>query len=136
MNRKDLPEANATCETCGHRYRVCKTCAKMRSRGIDAWRTHCDCAECYQIYILTNMDYKDITREAYDRAMQLELPEDREPTREVQKKLDGIENYLSEKEKEQAEANKAAQANSKDRVQDNMQDKAQPKQEVKFYRNK
>lgn len=135
MNRKDLPEANATCETCGHRYRVCKTCAQMRSRGIDAWRTHCDCAECYQIYILTNMDYKDITREAYDRAMQLELPEDREPTREVQKKLDGIDHYLSEKEKEQAEANKAAQANSQDRVQDRVQDKAQPRAEVKFYRN-
>ena len=136
MNRKDLPEANATCETCGHRYRVCKTCAQMRSRGIDAWRMHCDCAECYQIYILTNMDYKDITREAYDRAMQLELPEDREPTREVQKKLDGIDHYLSEKEKEQAEANKAAQVNSQDKVQDRMQDKAQPKAEVKFYRNK
>lgn len=130
MNRKDLPAANATCETCGHKYRVCKTCSQMRSRGIDAWRTHCDCAECYQIYILTNMDYKDITREAYERAMALELPEDREPTREVQKKLDSIGHYLSEKEIEQADADKTAQAN----MQDNMQDNAQPKAEVKFYR--
>ena len=132
MNRKDLPEANATCETCGHRYRVCKTCAQMRSRGMEAWRTHCDCAECYQIYILTNMLYDDITREAYDRAMQLELPEDREPTREVQRKLDSIEHYLSEKEKEQAEANKAAQQANKQAEQY----KEQPKAEVKFYRNK
>lgn len=129
MNRKDLPEANATCETCGHRYRVCKTCAQMRSRGVDAWRTHCDCAECYQIYILTNMPYDDITREAYDRAMQLDLPEDREPTREVQKKLDSIEHYLSEKENEQAEANKAAEQQATKQTE-------QPKTEVKFYRNK
>lgn len=109
MNRKDLPEANATCETCGHRYRICKTCAQMRLRGIDAWRTHCDCAECYQIYILSNMGYKEITREMYDRVMQLELPEDREPTREVQKKLDGIEHYLLEQERELANAQEDVQ---------------------------
>lgn len=133
MNRKDLPEANATCETCGHRYRVCKTCAQMRSRGIDAWRMHCDSAECYQIYILTNMPYDDITREAYDRVMQLDLPEDREPTREVQKKLDSIEHYLSEREKEQAEANKAAAQQANKQAE---QHKEQPKAEVKFYRNK
>ena len=95
MNRKDLPEANATCETCGHRYRVCKTCAQS--------------------------------------AMQLELPEDREPTREVQKKLDSIEHYLSEKEKEQAEANKAAAQQTTSQTE---QHKEQPKAEVKFYRNK
>ena len=100
MNRNDLPEANATCETCGHKYRICKHCASMRARGIDAWRAHCDCAECYQILVLTSMDYKEITREMFDRVIALELPEDRVPTREVQKKLDGIEHYLLESERE------------------------------------
>jgi molybdopterin-biosynthesis enzyme MoeA-like protein len=75
------------------------------------------------------MPYDDITREAYDRVMQLDLPEDREPTREVQKKLDSIEHYLSEKEKEQAEANKAAAQQANKQAE-------QPKAEVKFYRNK
>jgi molybdopterin-biosynthesis enzyme MoeA-like protein len=79
------------------------------------------------------MPYDDITREAYDRAMKLELPEDREPTREVQKKLDSIEHYLSEKEKEQAEANKTAAQQANKQVE---QHKEQPKAEVKFYRNK
>ena len=75
------------------------------------------------------MPYDDITREAYDRAIQLDLPEDREPTREVQKKLDSIEHYLSEREKEQAEANKAAAQQATSQTE-------QPKAEVKFYRNK
>jgi molybdopterin-biosynthesis enzyme MoeA-like protein len=79
------------------------------------------------------MPYDDITREAYDRAMQLDLPEDREPTREVQKKLDSIEHYLSEKEKEQAEADKAAVQQANKQAE---QYKEQPKAEVKFYRNK
>jgi molybdopterin-biosynthesis enzyme MoeA-like protein len=79
------------------------------------------------------MPYDDITREAYDRAMQLDLPEDREPTREVQKKLDSIEHYLSEKEKEQAEADKAAVQQANKQAE---QHKEQPKAEVKFYRNK
>ena len=107
MNRKDLPEANATCETCGHRYRVCKTCAQMRARGIDAWRVHCDCVECYHIYILTTTDQDKITREQFDYVMSLELPEGREPTREVQKKLDGIEHYLLENKKEQRSEQKS-----------------------------
>lgn len=99
MNRKDLPEANATCETCGHRYRVCKTCAQMRSRGIDAWRTHCDCAECYEVYIFSNMDPDAVTKEQYEHVMALELPEDRKPTGDVQKKLDVIKDYLYKDEK-------------------------------------
>ena len=103
MNRKDLPEANAICETCGHRYRVCKTCAQMRYRGIDTWRTHCDCVECYHIYILTHTEQDKITKEQFDFVMSLELPEGREPTREVQKKLDGIEHYLKDQDKIQNE---------------------------------
>lgn len=98
MNRKDLPEANATCEICGHRYRICNKCMQLRYRGIEAWRQHCDSPECYFAYILINTNYDDITREQFEHVINTELPDGREYTRDVQKKIDGIEQYLKEKE--------------------------------------
>lgn len=101
MNRKDLPEANATCEICGHRYRICNKCLQMRSRGIEAWRQHCDSPECYLVYIAINEDPDKITKEQYEVALHTELPEERQFTKDVQRKLDAIEHYLLEKEKKQ-----------------------------------
>ena len=97
MNRNDLPEANATCEVCGHRYRVCNKCIRMKYRGIEAWRQHCDSPECYLTYILINQDPKDTTREQLETVLSLELSDGREFTKDVQKKLDGIEQYLNNK---------------------------------------
>ena len=107
MNRNDLPEANATCEICGHKYRICKTCAQMRARGIESWRQHCDSYECSMYYYLLNKDYKDITEEEYKNVFAVELPEEREFTKEVQKKLDGVEHYFSEKKRESNKTQKA-----------------------------
>lgn len=91
MNRNDLPAPNATCEVCGRRYRICKTCSQMRNRGIDSWRLHCDSMECYQILILANTeDISTIDKETFDRATSYELPENRKPIKEIQDKLDII----------------------------------------------
>lgn len=108
MNRKDLPEANATCEICGGKYRICKKCSNLKARGIEAWRQHCDSYECAMYYYLLIDDIDNITQEVFDNVMKVELPEGRQLTKENQIKMDGIEHYLSEKnkqiEKEKAEA--------------------------------
>lgn len=96
MNRNDLPEPNATCEVCGHKYRICQKCAQMRLRGIEAWRQHCDSYECAMYYYLVSKDHKDITEDEFNNVMGIELPDGRQLTKEMQNKLDGIENYLSE----------------------------------------
>ena len=96
MNRNDLPEPNATCEVCGHKYRICQKCAQMRLRGIEAWRQHCDSYECAMYYYLVNKDQKDITEDEFNNVMGIELPDNRQLTKEMQNKLDGIEHYLSE----------------------------------------
>lgn len=112
INRNDLPPANMTCEVCGRKYRRCKTCAQMHSRGIEAWREHCDSIECYQTLVLSQMeDVSNLTREQFDRVMSFELPEGRKPVKEIADKLDVIEKKLNEKAiKEKAEAEYKAAA--------------------------
>lgn len=90
MNRNDLPASNAVCEVCGKPYRRCNKCIELRNRGIDMWRYHCDCAECYQIYSLVQRDPSTITLEDYEYIKSIELPEDRKPIKEVKDKIDGI----------------------------------------------
>ena len=94
MNRNDLPQANMTCEVCGHKYRRCKTCAQMRSRGIETWREHCDSPECYQIWILANDETIKLTKEEFDRIKNIELPEEREITKETKEKIDAVEQRM------------------------------------------
>lgn len=105
MNRNDLPEPNATCEICGHKYRICQKCAQMRLRGIEAWRQHCDSYECATVYYLLQKDKNEISKEEFEYVMNTELPEDRQFTKEVQLKLDSIEHYINETEKENNEEN-------------------------------
>lgn len=95
MNRNDLPAPNTTCEVCGRKYRICKTCAKMRTHGIDTWRTHCDSIECYQTLIFANTtDLSTLTVDDYNRIISYELPEGRKPIEEIQNKLDTIAESL------------------------------------------
>ena len=90
MNRNDLPASNANCEVCGKPYRRCNKCIELRNRGIDMWRYHCDCAECYQIYSLVQRDPSTITLEEYEYMKSIKLPEDRKPVLEVKGKMDTI----------------------------------------------
>ena len=101
INRKDLPEANATCQTCGHRYRICNKCLEMKSRGIETWRQHCDCIECYEIYVFLNQDPSRITKEEFDRAAAIELPVGQEMTKEVKDKFNAIRQRFVEEKKVQ-----------------------------------
>lgn len=95
INRKDIPEPNTTCEICGRRYRLCVKCAQMRTRGIEAWRQHCDSEECYLTYILVNMmGLDEITKEQYERAVSAELPDGRDYVPDVQAKMDKIAEHL------------------------------------------
>ena len=99
MNRNDLPAPNAECEVCGRKYRKCKKCLQMKTMGIETWRDHCDSYECYQVYILaTTTDYNKITKEEYDRIVNLELPEERKPVHDIQEKLDRIKEHLDANE--------------------------------------
>ena len=95
MNRNDLPKPNATCEVCGRMYRSCKTCAQLRSSGIEAWREHCDSIECYQTLVFCSTeDLSKVSKDEYEYVMSLELPEGRKPVENIQKKLDKIKDYL------------------------------------------
>lgn len=99
MNRNDLPAPNTTCKVCGRQYRRCKTCAQLRNRGIEAWREYCDSPECYQTYILSQMDdVSSITMEDYERVMAYELPEGRKPVDEIAEKLEEVKKKLEERE--------------------------------------
>lgn len=100
MNRNDLPAPNAICEVCGRQYRRCKKCIELKSRGIEAWREHCDSIECYQTLILTQTeDLSNISKEEYERVISFELPEGRKPVKEIQKKLDNIGLSIKNREK-------------------------------------
>ena len=101
MNRNDLPKPNTTCEICGHQYRICSKCAQMRSRGLETWRQHCDSYECAMYYYLLKKDYSEITKEEFDNVINTQLPDDREPTKDIQIRLDRIEHYFSDKDKEE-----------------------------------
>lgn len=98
MNRNDLPAPNKECEVCGRKYRRCKRCIEMRSRGIEAWREHCDSAECYMTLVLSQTDASKVTREEYERVIGYELPEGRKPVKEIQDKLDKIKSAIEERE--------------------------------------
>ena len=100
MNRNDLPAPNKECEVCGRLYRRCVKCAKMRSRGIEAWREHCDSYECYQTLIFTQEDMSKITQDQYDRVIAFELPEGRKPIAPIQEKLDAIRAELQRRKRE------------------------------------
>ena len=104
MNRNDLPAPNAICEVCGREYRRCKKCIEMKSRGIEAWREHCDSMECYQTLILTQMDPSVVTKEQYDRIMSFEYPEGRKPVADIKKKLKTIKENLDTRKVEKTEA--------------------------------
>lgn len=56
--------------------------------GIESWRQHCDCVECYQIYSILQMDSKDVSREEYEHITSIDLPDGHELTDEVEKKLE------------------------------------------------
>lgn len=100
MNRNDLPAPNAICEVCGRQYRRCKKCIELKSRGIEAWREHCDSIECYQTLVLTQTeDLSNISKEEYERVISFELPEGRKPVKEIQKKLDNIGLSIENREK-------------------------------------
>ena len=88
INRKDLPEANTTCKICGHKYYMCTKCLKLKRMGIESWRQHCDCVECYQIYSILQMDPKDVSMEEYEHITSIDLPDGHELTDEVEKKLE------------------------------------------------
>ena len=99
MNRKDLPPANMTCEVCGRKYRRCKTCAQMHSRGIETWREHCDSVECYMTLVLSQTEPSKVTLEEYNNVINLELPEGRKPVEDIQSKLDAIKTDIDNREK-------------------------------------
>lgn len=96
MNRNDLPEPNATCEVCGQPYRRCNKCIELRNRGIETWRIHCDCMECYQAFILLSKD--DITKEEYEQLAAIKLPENRKYTKENKTKVDELKKKFTVKE--------------------------------------
>lgn len=100
MNRNDLPAPNKECEVCGRSYRRCAKCAQMRSRGIEAWREHCDSYECYQTLIFTQEDLSKVTQDQYDRVIAFELPEGRKPIKSIQEKLDAIHAELQRRKRE------------------------------------
>lgn len=116
INRKDLPESNATCETCGHKYRICQKCLKLRSNGIEAWRQHCDCIECYQIYIFLNQDPQSITEEEYERALEIELPEGHEFTEATKEKFDNIKKMFQQNKTQSTQVNTQFNRGDKDRI--------------------
>lgn len=97
INRKDLPEANTTCKTCGRKYRLCNRCLKLRSMGLESWREYCDCIECYQVYAVLSKDMKDITKDEYDYIMRIELPEGQEYTKEVKDKFAELKDHFEPK---------------------------------------
>lgn len=49
---------NATCQTCGSPYHVCRSCKEMNDSGIFNWRANCDTPECFQIFLIV-LDYRD-----------------------------------------------------------------------------
>lgn len=57
MKRQDGLK-NHRCVICGEEYRFCKTCDELKSHGVFSWRSTCDTAECFQIF-LTIDDYKN-----------------------------------------------------------------------------
>ena len=97
INRKDLPEANATCKTCGRKYRLCNRCLKLRSMGIESWREHYDCIECFQVSSVLDKDMKDITKEEFDYIKEIQLPEGQEYTEEVKNRFAEVERFLDAK---------------------------------------
>ena len=99
INRKDLPEANTTCKTCGHRYRLCKRCLQLRSMGIESWREYCDCIECYQVYMVLSKDINDITREEFDYILSIELPEGQTYTDEIKSKFEEVKKHFGIEDK-------------------------------------
>ena len=94
INRKDLPEANATCKICGHRYRLCKRCLQLRSLGLESWREYCDCIECYQVYVVLSKDINDITRDEFDYISAIELPVGQEYTDEIKAKFKEVKKHF------------------------------------------
>lgn len=101
INRKDLPEANAVCKTCGRKYRLCKRCLKLRSMGLESWREYCDCVECYQVYTVLSKDINDITKEEFDYIVGIELPEGQEYTKEVKNKFNEVKKHFDIKNNSQ-----------------------------------
>ena len=93
INRKDLPQPNTTCQICGHKYYMCNKCLKLKRMGIEAWRQHCDCIECYQLYTLLNRDLSEITEEEYRLASGIILPDGHEIVGEMKDKME----FLKEK---------------------------------------
>ena len=115
MNRNDLPAPNATCEICGRQYRRCKKCIELRSRGIEAWREHCDSIECYQTLVFVQTEDKSaITKEEYERVIAFELPEGRKPVKSVQDKLDQIKVALYGEEKKVEKVEEKENKDSRD----------------------
>lgn len=100
INRKDLPEANTTCKTCGRKYRLCNRCLKLRSMGIESWREYCDCIECYQVFVVLSKDVQDITKEEYDYIKDIQLPDGQEFTDEVKQKYGEVKKKFDEPDSE------------------------------------
>ena len=59
--------------------------------GIESWREYCDCIECYQVYTVLSKDIKDVTKEEYEYIKEIQLPDDKEYTKEVKDKLGELE---------------------------------------------
>lgn len=95
INRKDLPEPNTTCQTCGHKYYVCNKCLKLRTSGIETWRQYCDCIECYQLYVFLGKDVQDIDKEEYEHALAIELPDGKQLTKEAKAKMDAVKKHFT-----------------------------------------
>lgn len=95
INRKDLPEPNTTCQTCGHKYYVCNKCLKLRTSGIETWRQYCDCIECYQLYVFLGKDVQDIDKEEYEHVLTIELPDGKQLTKEAKAKMDAVKKHFS-----------------------------------------
>ena len=147
MNRDDLPAPNATCVVCDHKYRMCKRCIELRFRGVEAWRMYCDSPECYQVYVFSNEDPAKVTKEEYDRVMEIELPEGRKVNKATKEKLDAIKktidynNYSYTNIKNNSEKDNSSNGNTKydkkyDSNDKNMKsnNKGNDSQGIKFFR--
>lgn len=101
INRKDLPESNAVCKVCGHKYRLCNKCLQLRSMGLEYWREYCDCVECFQVYTVLSKNIEDITKEEFDYISAIELPVGQEYTAETKAKFKEVKKHFDALEKKE-----------------------------------
>ena len=91
MNRNDLPAPNANCEVCGTPYHRCSKCIKLRDKGIDTWKLHCDTSRCYQVLKAVEWaENRMIDAKEFNDSISEKLPDGREFTSDMIERINRI----------------------------------------------